>query len=80
VDVRLAAKNSFTPQWNTLLPHDPIAITGRVPVKASLAYLSESRLNPSRELVTAVFGPSDAASEAQKAEWNELIDFHIAKE
>lgn len=80
VNVRVSAKISFTPQWNTLLPHDPIAITGRVPVKASLAYLSESRLNPSRELVTVVLNPSEAASEEEKAAWTELIEFHIAKE
>ena len=79
MEARVAAKTSFIPQWNILLPHDPVAITGRVPVKASLAYLSESRLNPSRELLTVVFSPSAGSEEDTKA-WNELIDFHIAKE
>jgi hypothetical protein len=80
MEARVAAKSSFVPQWNILLPHDPIAITGRVPVKASLAYLSESRLNPSRALVTAVFTPATSLSEDDLKAWNELIDFHIAKE
>jgi hypothetical protein len=78
MEARIAAKTSFIPQWNMLLPHDPVAITGRVPVKASLAYLSESRLNPTRELLTVVFSPS--GTEEDLRIWNELIDFHIAKE
>jgi len=78
MEARIAAKTSFIPQWKTLLPHDPVAITGRVPVKASLAYLSESRLNPTRELLTVVFSPSGPDEELEQ--WNELINFHIAKE
>lgn len=80
MEARVAAKTSFMPQWNILLPHDPVAITGRVPTKASLAYLSESRLNPSRDLVTVVFSPEAMANEEDLRAWNELIDFHIAKE
>jgi hypothetical protein len=80
MEARIAAKTSFTPQWNILLPHDPVAITGRVPVKASLAYLSESRLNPSRELLTVVFSQGTGIGEEGTVQWNELIDFHIAKE
>ena len=78
MEARIAAKPSFIPQWNMLLPHDPVAITGRVPVKASLAYLSESRLNPTRELLTVVFSPSGTEEELEQ--WNALINFHIAKE
>ena len=78
MEARIAAKTSFIPQWNMLLPHDPVAITGRVPVKASLAYLSESRLNPTRELLAVIFSPSGTEEELEQ--WNELINFHIAKE
>lgn len=80
MEARPAAKNSFQQQWQTLLPRSVIATTGRVPVPQSLRYLSESRLNPSKDLVTVVFTLSEEASEEERKTWDEFVEFHLNKE
>lgn len=80
ISARVAARNSFEPQWKTLLPHEVIAIGGRVPIPHSLKYLSDSRLNPNKELVTVVFAPNEGISEDEQKAWTEFIDFHLNKE
>ena len=80
VSARVVARPSFEPQWKSLLPQETIAITGRVPILASLKYLKESRLNPSRDLVTVVFTLEEVANEEEHKTWNELIEFHLNKE
>lgn len=80
ISARIVARTSFEPQWRSLLPHETIAITGRVPIPASLKYLGESRLNPSRDLVTVVFTLKEGASEEEQKTWGELIEFHLNKE
>lgn len=79
ISARMIARTSFEPQWKSLLPQETIAITGRVPTAASLRYLGDSRLNPSRDLVTVVFTLNEGASDEERAAWNGLIEFHLNK-
>lgn len=48
--------------WKTLFPVDHLRIDGRVPVDKSAQYLTQSRLNSSRELIAVVFFPDSEAS------------------
>ncbi|KAK4689624.1 hypothetical protein P7C73_g487, partial [Tremellales sp. Uapishka_1] len=84
VSLRLiSGRSSINPPpsyWSSLLPHDPIAITGRVPTATALQYLSDSRLTPGKELVVAAFTLDKIASDVQKQAWAELIDFHIKRD
>lgn len=50
--------------WKTLFPADHLRIDGRVPVDKSSQYLTQSRLNVSRELIAVAFSPESQASAA----------------
>lgn len=51
-----------SPLWKTLFPVDHLRIDGRVPVDKSAQYLTQSRLNPTRELIAVAFSPESEAS------------------
>ncbi|CDO75985.1 hypothetical protein BN946_scf184548.g2 [Trametes cinnabarina] len=44
-----------SPLWHTLFPSNELRIDGRVPVEKSAQYLTQVRLNPTKELIAAVF-------------------------
>lgn len=48
--------------WKTLFPVDHLRIDGRVPVDKSAQYLTQTRLNPSKELVAVAFSPESEGS------------------
>ncbi|WWC71289.1 uncharacterized protein I206_105242 [Kwoniella pini CBS 10737] len=66
--------------WKFLLPHDKIEITGRVPTRNSLQFLSDSRLNPSKELVTVAFSLDEKATDEEIIAWEEMVEYHIGKD
>ncbi|GBE86451.1 Transcription factor bye1 [Sparassis crispa] len=43
--------------WQTLFPTRELRIDGRVPVEKSAQYLTQMRLNPTKELIAAAFSP-----------------------
>ncbi|KAI0741581.1 hypothetical protein C8Q80DRAFT_143618 [Daedaleopsis nitida] len=47
-----------SPLWRTLFPSMELRIDGRVPVEKSAQYLTQVRLNPSKELVAVAFCPT----------------------
>ena len=55
---------SDSPLWRTLFPVDHLRIDGRVPVDKSAQYLTQTRLNPTRELIAVAFAPESEASAA----------------
>lgn len=48
-----------SPLWRTLFPSGELRIDGRVPVEKSAQYLTQVRLNPTKELIAAAFSPAD---------------------
>jgi len=66
--------------WPTLLPQNPIAITGRVPTDKALRYLSDSRLSPTKELIVVAFSRDLNVSEEEKKTWEEMVEYHINRE
>ena len=49
---------SDSPLWQMLFPTKELRIDGRVPVEKSAQYLTQVRLNPSKELMAAAFSPT----------------------
>ncbi|WVF67639.1 hypothetical protein IAT40_002397 [Kwoniella sp. CBS 6097] len=66
--------------YSILLPRRTIEITGRVPTKDSLQFLSDSRLNPTKELVTVVFTLDAKANDEEATTWEEMIAYHIGRD
>ncbi|GJJ11332.1 hypothetical protein Clacol_005564 [Clathrus columnatus] len=64
--------DSTSPQWNILFPSPQLRIEGRVPVNDSAKYMTQNRLNISRELVVVVFNPLD-----ERKEYDELLSILI---
>lgn len=62
--------------WKTLFPIDHLRIDGRVPVDKSAQYLTQSRLNSSRELIAVAFSPD---SEANATSFDLLSKYLIDK-
>lgn len=54
--------DSDSPLWQALFPSKELRIDGRVPVEKSAQYLTQVRLNPSKELVAAAFSPTPGFS------------------
>ncbi|KAI0343074.1 hypothetical protein BDW22DRAFT_1229084 [Trametopsis cervina] len=48
--------------WRTLFPSDHLRIDGRVPVDKSAEYLTQMRLNPSKELIAVAYAPEPGSS------------------
>ncbi|ORY29695.1 hypothetical protein BCR39DRAFT_588270 [Naematelia encephala] len=80
MDARLISARSVQPPWSLLLPHPTVDITGRVPIKSSLKFLSESRLSPAKELITVAFSLDGDASAEQRARWEHLVEFHLSRD
>ncbi|KAI0629132.1 hypothetical protein C8Q77DRAFT_307544 [Trametes polyzona] len=53
-----------SPLWQTLFPSKELRIDGRVPVEKSAQYLTQVRLNPTKELIAAAFAPADGTDPA----------------
>lgn len=66
-----------SPLWKTLFPSGELRIDGRVPVKNSEAYLLQSRLNSSKELIAVALMPN---SDDDRNGFQTLSDFLINKE
>lgn len=62
--------------WKTLFPVDHLRIDGRVPVDKSSQYLTQTRLNPSKELIAVAFSP---ASETSAKSFELLFKYLIDK-
>ncbi|KZT09941.1 uncharacterized protein LAESUDRAFT_694467 [Laetiporus sulphureus 93-53] len=67
-----------SPLWHTLFPSSELRIDGRVPVDKSAQYLTQMRLNPSKELIAVAFSPEPGPS-LESPGFNALIDHLIAK-
>ncbi|RXK42269.1 hypothetical protein M231_00259 [Tremella mesenterica] len=80
MQTRLICTHPNPIDWRIMLPHDPIAITGRVPTSSSLKFLSDSRLSPGKELLTVAFTLDPSASEEQIKTWTELVEYHINRD
>ncbi|OCF38746.1 hypothetical protein I317_07476 [Kwoniella heveanensis CBS 569] len=66
--------------YSILLPHKEIEITGRVPTSNALRFLSESRLNPAKELITVAFTLDPKASAEEAHTWGEMVLFHLGRD
>ena len=51
-----------SPLWQTLFPSKELRIDGRVPVEKSAQYLTQVRMNPSKELIAVAFAPTPGFS------------------
>ena len=65
-----------SPLWKTLFPADHLRIDGRVPVDKSAQYLTQMRLNSTKELIAAAFSPD---SESSNVGFDTLSTHLIAK-
>ncbi|ODN77740.1 hypothetical protein L202_04879 [Cryptococcus amylolentus CBS 6039] len=72
-----APHNQISP---LILPHPNIEITGRVPTKNSLKFLSDMRMSPAKELVCGIFSLGDEASEEEKGRWDEMIGDYLSRD
>ncbi|TFY59956.1 hypothetical protein EVJ58_g5444 [Rhodofomes roseus] len=84
-DVSLNARQSGgrmlgddSPLWQTLFPSKELRIDGRVPVDKSAQYLTQMRLNPSKELTAVAFSPEPGPG-IESTGFKLLIDHLIAK-
>ncbi|KAI0708842.1 hypothetical protein C8T65DRAFT_649641 [Cerioporus squamosus] len=50
--------------WQSLFPNKELRIDGRVPVEKSAQYLTQVRLNPSKELIAVAFSPAPGSHPA----------------
>lgn len=51
-----------SPLWQTLFPNTHLRIDGRVPVNNSALYLTQSRMNTTKELIAVAFSPDSEES------------------
>lgn len=68
--------DSLSSQWSILFPtpSHQLRIEGRVPVNDSAKYITQNRLNVSRELVVVAFTPAD-----ERKEYDELLSILISR-
>lgn len=64
--------------WQTLFPAKALRIDGRVPVEKSAQYLTQMRLNPTKELIAVAFSP-DNGTGAEFIGFKALVDHLVAK-
>ncbi|EED81881.1 predicted protein [Postia placenta Mad-698-R] len=64
--------------WQTLFPAKALRIDGRVPVEKSAQYLTQMRLNPTKELIAVAFSP-DTGTGAEFIGFKALVDHLVAK-
>ena len=67
-----------SPLWQTLFPSKELRIDGRVPVDKSAQYLTQMRLNPSKELMAVAFSP-EPSLDTESTGFKLLIDHLVAK-
>ncbi|OCH87397.1 hypothetical protein OBBRIDRAFT_759875 [Obba rivulosa] len=65
-----------SPLWRTLFPSLQLRIDGRVPVDKSAAYLTQTRLNPTKELIAAAFSPAPGTDSSG---FKTLMDYLVSK-
>ncbi|EMD38932.1 hypothetical protein CERSUDRAFT_104220, partial [Gelatoporia subvermispora B] len=65
-----------SPLWRALFPSPQLRIDGRVPVDKSAAYLTQTRLNPTKELIAVAFSPAPGTDVSG---FQTLIDYLITK-
>ncbi len=63
--------------WKTLFPLEDLRIDGRVPTKSSSEFLTQVRLNPTKELIAVAFSP---VAENMKADFSALIEYLKSRE
>lgn len=65
-------------QWHILFPAHPphqLKVDGRVPVKESAKYMTQNRMNVTRELIIVALTPSD-----NRTEYDDVISFLVNRE
>ena len=67
-----------SPLWQTLFPTKELRIDGRVPVDKSAQYLTQMRLNPTKELMAVAFSPEPGTG-TESAGFKLLVDHLVAK-
>ncbi|CCM01815.1 uncharacterized protein FIBRA_03883 [Fibroporia radiculosa] len=67
-----------SPLWRTLFPTQEMRIDGRVPVDKSAQYLTQMRLNPSKELIAVTFSP-DPGTGGESAGFQALVNHLVGK-
>ncbi|KAK2463520.1 hypothetical protein APHAL10511_004271 [Amanita phalloides] len=65
-----------SPLWKTLFPMDALRIDGRVATENSCNFLTQTRLNPTKELIAVAFSPADAENGQN---FKAISDFLIGK-
>lgn len=66
--------------FRALLPQPAITIAGRVPSTNSLQYLSDRRLDRTKELVAVTLTLDPKANREERDAWDALLNFHIQRE
>lgn len=66
-----------SPWWKTLFTSEDLRIDGRVPTKNSSEFLTQVRLNPTKELIAVAFSP---VAENLKADFSALIEYLNSRE
>ncbi|BEJ15795.1 hypothetical protein CspHIS471_0504000 [Cutaneotrichosporon sp. HIS471] len=66
--------------FRALLPQPAIAIAGRVPSMTSLQYLSDRRLDGTKELVTVALTLDPKATPDERKTWNAILNFHLQRD
>ncbi|PCH44335.1 hypothetical protein WOLCODRAFT_133175 [Wolfiporia cocos MD-104 SS10] len=67
-----------SPLWQTLFPSKELRIDGRVPVEKSAQYLTQMRLNSSKELIAVAFSPEPGGG-IENIGFKTLADHLLAK-
>ncbi|GMK55882.1 hypothetical protein CspeluHIS016_0209380 [Cutaneotrichosporon spelunceum] len=66
--------------FRALLPQATIAIAGRVPSVSSLQYLSDRRLDGTKELVTVALTLGPKATTDERKAWGAILNFHLQRD
>jgi hypothetical protein len=62
--------------WKTLFPMEALRIDGRVATENSCSFLTQTRLNPTKELIAVAFSPANAENDLN---FKAISDFLIGK-
>ncbi len=66
--------------WKELLPRDPLAFTARLSSAAALKFLSDCRLDPSKEMYAVAFTLKPGSSQEEKKGWTYIVEDHLKRE
>ena len=78
VVMRHISAQTSPPDWDLLLPHREICMTGALKPEDANAFLETSRCLPSRELIAVVITVDPHAEDEAKAHWQTIIDHYSA--